>query len=158
MSLPLADACAKASTRDWKRSALPIEMSPICFNIGITFSAATPNPRSVCAPLASGSSVIGVFTSNSRIAPNSSFALSVEPSRVAKEISSDSISPLTCTTLRAKFVRAVTEKYAAAAVPIVLIALSIRLLSFSMLPPMLLNSLDALFAEASNCAVSSVMA
>ena len=102
ISLPVEDICEKASTSELNFSLLPIEISPICRSMGMTFSASTLKPRSVCAPLARSPSCIGVLTAKSLISPKNSFALSLLPNRVSKDISRASISPRVLITELAK--------------------------------------------------------
>ena len=98
ISFPAECICANASTSELNRWELPIEISPICFNVGITFSAAILNPNMVCAPLARSFNPIGVSTANSLNSPKNFLALSSLPNKTPKETSRLSISPLTLMT------------------------------------------------------------
>ena len=86
ISFPVADICENASTSELKRSRSPMEMSPICFSVGMTFSASMLNPSIVCAPPARSLSISGVFTAYSRNSPKNCVALSLLPNNVSNEI------------------------------------------------------------------------
>lgn len=87
ISLPVALICENARVSELNLSRFPIEMSPMDFSIGITFSSSMLKPSIVCAPCARSSSRIGVLVTYWRICPNSSAAFVSLPRRVANETS-----------------------------------------------------------------------